>query len=201
MTRGATQGAAQARGPKPHTSAPSDPHSKRGGKTQAEAPGTRVPTPPQAQLQPARHDQPRFESLEQVSNQRRPTGNEMRDQEMPEPLESPIHRKERAQLNAEHLMGGGSTPSAKLLFELSDLTGSRAKTTEAYANPFASPSESCKEAGLAIRAQGEAMEGWTFQGRRRHTPKLASPRHEALQPPPAPHNGRPPREAKGGSHT
>jgi len=80
-------------------------------------------------------------------------------------------------------MGGGSTPSAKLHFGLPDLTGSRAKTSKAYTNPFASPSKSCKEAGLAIKAQGEAMEGWTFQGRRRHTPKLASPRHEALQPP------------------
>jgi len=99
---------------------------------------------------------------------------------MPEPSESPIHRKEGVQSNAEHLMGDSSTPSAKLHFGLPDLTGSRAKTSEAYTNPFASPSKSCKEAGLAIKAQGEAMEGWTFQGRRRHTPKLASPRHEAL---------------------
>jgi hypothetical protein len=29
------------------------------------------------------------------------------------------------------------------------------------------------------------MDGWTFQGRRRHIPKLASPKHEALQPPPS----------------
>jgi len=26
------------------------------------------------------------------------------------------------------------------------------------------------------------MEGWTFQGKRKHTPKLASPRQEASQP-------------------
>jgi hypothetical protein len=136
MTRGAAQGAAQARGPKSHTSAPSDPHSKRGGKTQAEAPDARVPTPPQAQLQPARQHQPRSESLEQVSNQRRPTGNEMRDQEMPKPSESPIHRKEGAQSNAEHLMGGGSTPSAKLHFGLPDLTS---KTNGGIRQPVCQP--------------------------------------------------------------
>jgi hypothetical protein len=45
-THGATQGATHTSGPKPHISAPSNFHTKRGGKMRAEAPNARDPPRP-----------------------------------------------------------------------------------------------------------------------------------------------------------
>jgi hypothetical protein len=45
----------------------------------------------------------------------------------------------------------------------------------------ASPGEGNKEAERHIRPQVEIMEGWSFQGKKRHIPKLASPRQETTQ--------------------
>jgi hypothetical protein len=119
--RNATQGAAHARGPKLHANTPSDLHSKRGGKPRAKAPGARLPSP-QAQPQLARHDHPHSESSEQVSNQRRLTGNEMKDQEMSDPSRSPTSHKEGVQPNAVQPKDDVITLRAKLQFGLQDPT-------------------------------------------------------------------------------
>ncbi len=71
----------------------------------------------------------------------------------------------------------------KLHFGIPGLKGTQAQTSEANVNPFASPGEGNKEAERHIRPQVEIMEGWSFQGRKRHAPKLASPRQEATQLP------------------
>ncbi|CAK9872506.1 unnamed protein product [Sphagnum jensenii] len=103
----------------------------------------------------------------------------MRDQEMLESLESPICHKGGARPEAEQLREGGPMPNAKLHFGIPELMGSCTKATEACA----SPGESNREARRLNRPHGEATEGWAFQGRRRHTPKLASPRQDASQSP------------------
>ncbi len=95
---------------------------------------------------------------------------------MREFLESPVRPKGGAQPEAEQLKEGGTTPNAKLHFGIPELTRARAKATKVNSNPFASLGESNREAGRLNRSHGEATEGWAFQGRRRHTPKLASPR-------------------------
>lgn len=52
---------------------------------------------------------------------------------------------------------------------------------EASVNVFNIPSEGSKGAEPHTKLQEDAMEGWSFQGRRRHAPKLASPRQESHQ--------------------
>ncbi len=47
---------------------------------------------------------------------------------------------------------------------------------EASTNPFANPDERIRKVGPTTKSQEETTNGWSFQGRNRHTPKLASPR-------------------------
>jgi len=170
--RGMVQGAAQVGKPKPPSNASSNSHAKRADETRAEAPNARYPLT-QTLLQPARQAFPHSESSAQVSNHRKPMSNDMWDQEMRESLESPVRPKGGAQPEAKQPKEGGIMPNAKLHFKIPELTEARAKATKANANPFASHGESNREARRLIRPHGEATEGWAFQGRRRHIPKLA----------------------------
>lgn len=97
--------------------------------------------------------------------------------------ESPPKCMDEAQSKEKHPKEGVSPPRNLLNFNLQDSKDLSTRTTEANSNPFASPRESGKELNSMPRAQGEATEGWSFQGRRRHAPKLASPRQEMPQPP------------------
>jgi len=168
------QGTAHASKLKPPSRVPSDPHVKRSGRTRADAPTTTGP--PRTLSQPTGHANPHIESLAQVSSQRRLTSNNLRDQEMSKPSEPPTRLKSETQPEAEQLTAGGSTPNAKLHFGFPRLKGTHTQTLEANANPFASSGEGNKEVKRHNRPHVEAMEGWSFQGKRRHTPKLASPR-------------------------
>jgi hypothetical protein len=57
---------------------------------------------PQILSQPAEHTNPHIESLVQISNHRRPTNNDLRDQEMLEPSEPPIRLKSETQPEASN---------------------------------------------------------------------------------------------------
>jgi len=107
----------------------------------------------------------------------------MRDQEMSEPSKSQASLKSETQPKAEQPTVEGLTPNTKPHFGTPMLTGAQAQTPEANANPFASLREGNKETERHERPHVEAMEGWSFQGKRKHTPKLASPKLDATQLP------------------
>jgi hypothetical protein len=101
---------------------------------------------------------------------------------MLDPSEPPTRFKSETQTDEGQPTPGGSTPSTELHFGLSGLKGAQVLAPEAIPNPFASPREAIKESERVNRSQVDATEGWTFQGKRKHTPKLASPRQKASQP-------------------
>jgi hypothetical protein len=69
-----------------------------------------------------------------------------------------------------------TTPKNKLIFELPELNCPQTQKLEANANPFANSKEGNQGVNLRARLQEDTLEGWSFQGRRKHAPKLASPR-------------------------
>jgi hypothetical protein len=71
------QGAARSSKPMLPSRVPSDPHIKRSGRTRADAPATS--SPPRTLSQPAGQANSHTESLAQVSSQRRPTSNDLKD--------------------------------------------------------------------------------------------------------------------------
>jgi hypothetical protein len=77
------QGAARTNKPKPSTRASSDSHARRSARPRVETPG--APGPHQTLSQPASQASPHIESSTQVSIQRKPISNDLRDQEMSEP--------------------------------------------------------------------------------------------------------------------
>ncbi len=121
---------------------------------------------------------------------------EQKDQAMAECSESPNHTKGSMQAEAERHTEDNPKPKAKLSFGLLGMASPQAPAPNANSNPFASPSNGNRVADSRNKPQEEDLEGWTFQGRRRHTPKIAMPRQEPQQPPPAPHNKRQRREGK-----
>jgi hypothetical protein len=121
-----------------------DPHDKRSGLTRVDAPTTMVP--PQTLTQSTIQTNPHIESLTPVSNQRRPTSNDLGDQEMSEPLEPPARLKSKTQPEAKQPIAKGRTPNAKLHFGIPGLTGTQTQAPEVNANPFVSSSEGNREA-------------------------------------------------------
>ncbi len=175
------QGVARASKPKPPSRAPSDSQAKKGGRSKEEAPATT--SPPETLSQPAGQANPCIGSSTQVSNLRRPTNNNLRDQEMSDPSEPLARSKSETQPEEEHPSVGGHTPNTKPLFGIPAQVGTQGRTLEANVNPFVSLGEESREAGRFSRPLVEATEGWVFQGRRRHAPILASPRLETTQSP------------------
>jgi len=106
---------------------------------------------------------------------------DQKDQDMVELPKFPCRVKSKIRAEAERLPDGVTTPKIKLSFGLPRLASPQAPALEASANPFASPGEGNQRAVLRIKSQEDTMEGWSFQGRRRHAPKLASPRQKPHQ--------------------
>ncbi|CAK9882576.1 unnamed protein product [Sphagnum jensenii] len=94
------------------------------------------------------------------------------------PSDPSARSKSGSQLDVEQLTMGGSTPNAKLHFGAPGMEGNQAPTPKANVNLFANPEVGSNEAERPNKLHVDAMEGWTFQGKKRHTPKLASPRRE-----------------------
>jgi len=69
-----------------------------------------------------------------------------------------------------------TTPKNKLIFELPELNCPQTRKLEANANPFANSEEGSQGVDLCARFQEDTLEGWSFQGRRKNTPKLTSPK-------------------------
>ncbi len=158
---------------KPPTRIPSDPQAKESSAPSADA-QTAMNRPP-ALTQPTSRTNPLSRCSMSTSSQWRPTNNEQRDQEMIEPSESPTCPKSETQPEGEQPTEGAYTPKAKLCFGISGLTSLQTLAPEANANPFASPNEGNRKAELCSKPHVDAMEGWSFQGRRKHAPKLVSP--------------------------
>jgi hypothetical protein len=72
-----------------------------------------------------------------------------------------------------------TTPRNKFSFGLPGMLDLQAQKKGANTNPFANANEGSRSADRSIRVQEDEMEGWSFQGQRKHAPKLASPRPEA----------------------
>jgi hypothetical protein len=106
---------------------------------------------------------------------------DQKDQDMAEPPKSSSRSKSETQVKAERLLDGDTTPKIKLSFGIPGLANPQALNLEASANPFASPGEGNRRTELRNKLLEEAIEGWSFQGRR-HAPKFASPCQEPHQP-------------------
>jgi hypothetical protein len=97
---------------------------------------------------------------------------------MTNPPPSPSWAKGETQAEVKNPPEEATTPKNKLYFGLHELNGYQAKKTEANTNPFASSDEGSRGVDLRTMTQEDTLEGWSFQGRRKHAPKLASPRPE-----------------------
>jgi hypothetical protein len=102
---------------------------------------------------------------------------------MTNPEDLSTRSKWEHQSGIELLAAMGHTSNAKLLFSFSEHEGAQRQSLEANANPFGCPSEKTSEANGPRRIPVESMEGWTFQGRRKQAPTLASPRQGLTQSP------------------
>ncbi|KAH9569301.1 hypothetical protein CY35_03G126000 [Sphagnum magellanicum] len=177
---GKDQGAARESKPMVPTRAPLNPQGKRRVRTSVEVPAASAP--PRPPTQPASQDIPQTGNSTQAPLQRRPTSNDLRDLEMFDqggPSEPPTHGRHQ---DMGQPTSGSSTPNPKPHFGPLGLKGNIALAPEVCSNPFASPGEGTKEFERPSRTQTEAMEGWTFQGKRRSAPQRAAPRQEASQP-------------------
>jgi hypothetical protein len=95
---------------------------------------------------------------------------------MTNPPPSPSRAKGKIRAEVKNPPEEATTPKNKFYFRLHRLNDYQAQKTEANANPFASSNEGNRGVDLRARTQEDMLEGWSFQGRRKHAPKLASPR-------------------------
>jgi hypothetical protein len=104
-----------------------------------------------------------------------------KDQSMAEPPTSPSRAKEETRAESKQLLEEATTPKNRLFFGLPGLDCPQAPNLEANANPFANLCEGSQGADLRTRIQEDAMEGRSIEGRRKHAPKLVSPKQESHQ--------------------
>jgi hypothetical protein len=94
----------------------------------------------------------------------------------------PTHALPPSQLGAERRKECVSTPRTQLRFGLPETGSHQTRPSAPITNPFASPAVGVREGGASPNPQEESTGGWTFQGRKKHTHKLTSPRTEAHSP-------------------
>jgi len=75
------------------------------------------------------------------------------------------------------------TPRTSIFFELPGPNSSKARKSEMGVNPFASPADGNQGGDFRSRGQEDDLEGWSFQGRKKHAPKLATPKPDVWQGP------------------
>ncbi|CAM6023818.1 unnamed protein product [Sphagnum balticum] len=102
---------------------------------------------------------------------------------MAESPKSPSLPKSIPRLDVGTLLQGDAALRPKLCFGIPGLARSQALTSDAGVNPFASPREEHQEVKLRNKLPDDLAEGWSFQGRKKHAPKLASPRLDAQKSP------------------
>ncbi len=103
------------------------------------------------------------------------------NQSTAEPLPSPNRAKEETRAEVEKPSEEAMTPKSNLFFELPELNCPQAQKSEAGVNPFANSEEGSRGGDMRARCQEDTTEGWSFQGRKKHIPKLASPRPKMRQ--------------------
>jgi len=114
---------------------------------------------------------------------------------MAESIESPSHPKSEPCSNVECPLEGDFAPKAKLF---PGLAISQAFSPGANANSFINPGEGNRRIEPRNKLHEDSTKGWSFQGRRKHVPKLASPWHDPHQSPlPTSHLDTMPRGKKG----
>ncbi len=87
-----------------------------------------------------------------------------------------------SQVLSKHL-GTLHASKAKLNFELREADTHQAAQPHVNSNPFAALESDNPKGEGAKHHQEELREGWTFQGRKKHTPRIASPRQAPPQTP------------------
>ncbi|CAK9253724.1 unnamed protein product [Sphagnum jensenii] len=96
---------------------------------------------------------------------------------------SPDRAEEGARAEGRKLPEKATSPRNSLFFELHEKDCLEAQRIAGSANPFASSRDGMQEGGARLRIQEELQEGWSFQGRKKHTPKIATPRPDPNQAP------------------
>ncbi len=99
------------------------------------------------------------------------------------PTSSPRRAEEGTRADDKKPPTGAMTPRNSITFELPGSDCPKAQNTGKSVNPFASPVDGNQGGDEQHRCQEELPEGWSFQGRRKHAPKTASPRPELKQVP------------------
>ncbi|CAM6027380.1 unnamed protein product [Sphagnum balticum] len=110
-----------------------------------------------------------------VSHRSATTGAQV-DLSMANPPSSPSRAKGEPRAEAKNPPEEATTPKNKLNFGLHGLNGPQAQKTRANANPFASSDEGSRGGDQSARLHEDTLEGWSFQGRRKHAPKLVPPK-------------------------
>ncbi len=127
----------------------------------------------------------------------------MRDQEMTDHVVSPTRTtplpgraKEGTRAEGRKPEEGATTPKNRIFFELPEPECPLAQKLERCANPLASPGDGKQEGGARLRNLEDKLEGWSFQGRRKHAPKIILPRPDPRQVPPRTPQQEPPSSGK-----
>jgi hypothetical protein len=102
------------------------------------------------------------------------------NQDMAKPTPSPSHNQDRLHIENKWRTKGVYTPKAKLTFGIPELASPRAPSSVANANPFVALGEGNFGAEALIKIHEDLKEGWSFQGKRNHIPKISSPRQDPL---------------------
>jgi len=100
-----------------------------------------------------------------------------------DPTPSPSRAEVKTRADDRKPPAGATTPRNSIFFKLPGLDCSKAQNAEKIANPFASPVDGNQRGDERHRCQEEMPEGWSFQGRKKHAPKIASPRPDPKQVP------------------
>jgi len=122
------------------------------------------------------------ENSARISILQAPTAPVQKDHHMSDISASPTHALPPSQLGAERRKESVSTPRTQLRFELPETGSHQTRPSAPITNPFASPAEGVREGRASPNPQEETTGGWTFQGRKKHTHKLTSPRPEVHLP-------------------
>jgi hypothetical protein len=117
---------------------------------------------------------------------------EQHDREMTEPPEPTTRLISEAKLKVERLAEEiqklkaslNSTPRTELNFRNQELASPQAPNPATKTNPFAVLGEDNSGVEALMKIHEDMKEGWSFQGRKRHAPKHASPRQEVHHPSP-----------------
>ncbi len=102
----------------------------------------------------------------------------------PVPTPPPRWAEEGARAETKKPPEEATTPRTTLAFKPDGRSCPEGRKAEVSTNPFASPTNACREGDTRARGQKDELEGWSFQGRKKHIPTLAPPRQDTRSDPP-----------------